>query len=244
MSFAASTKTGWLLYRMTTVILIASPHIWRRAKKVTQGNNYVRTSPRMPSKRVVRALSVGEEGQWLISVRDISLDGVGLTTRRAFPIGSILTLELSMRSGMVCRTARVKNLRPSPTKGWIIGCLFVEPLSAGDIVVQDLSRQQPKRERRSKPRFSVHYAKGQCRVLNMLIEGPWQMTVHNVSETGIGLIAERPFKAGMILSVELPGQPHAAASLRVVHSSKQQGNWLIGCEFPKRLSIQEVRALT
>lgn len=211
---------------------------------MTQGNEYVRTSPRMPSKRVVRALSVGEEGQWLISVRDISLDGVGLTTRKAFPIGSILALELSMRSGMVCRTARVKNLRSSPSKGWIVGCLFVEPLSAGDVVVQELSRLQPTRERRSKPRFSAHHAKGQCRVLSMVIEGPWPMTIQNVSETGIGLIADRPFKAGMTLSVELPIWPQAPASLRVVHSSKQRGHWLVGCEFPKRLTIQEVRALT
>lgn len=81
-------------------------------------------------------------------------------------------------------------------------------------------------------------------MLNMTIEGPWQMMIHNVSETGIGLIADRPFKAGMILSVELPGQPQKVTSLRVAHSSKQRGNWLIGCVFPKRLSLEEIRALT
>jgi hypothetical protein len=239
-------RLGQLIDHAGTVTLGTPSYPGGEANKVTQGKEYLRASPRTPSrsKQLVRALSVGEEGQWLISVRDISLDGVGLATRRAFPIGSILALELPMRSGMVCRTARVKNLRASATKGWIVGCLFVVPLSVGDIVVQESSRQQPTRERRSKPRYSARYERGQCRVLSMIIEGPWLMMVHNVSETGIGLIADRPFKAGMMLSVELPGQPQATMSLRVVHSSKQPGNWLIGCAFPRRLSVQEVRALT
>jgi hypothetical protein len=199
----------------------------------------------MPShlKQLVRVLSVGEDAPWVIAVRDISLDGVGLVTRKPFPIDAILTLELPMRSGTVCRAARVKNLRSTPSKGWIVGCLFVEPLAPGDIIVRPLSRP-PTRERRSKPRYTAHCERGQCRVLSMKIEGPWNMLVQNVSETGIGLVSERPFKAGMTLTIELPGQLQELTSLRVVHSSKHGKSWLIGCTFARRLSPQELRALT
>jgi hypothetical protein len=145
---------------------------------------------------------------------------------------------------MVCRNARVKNLRATRNGGWAVGCLFIDPLAAGDIVVQE-SRHAPKPtyERRSKPRYSTRFERGQCRVLNMFIEGPWEMVVHNVSESGIGLIADRPFKPGMILFVQMPGHEEPS-SLRVAHSSKHGKAWLVGCEFGQPLSRQELRALT
>jgi hypothetical protein len=205
----------------------------------------------MPSrlKQLLRVLSVGEEGQWLVSVKDISLEGVGLVSRRPFPIGSVIALELQLRNAMLCRSARVRNLRSTgerrgvnPT--WTVGCLFVEPLSAGDIAIRETPGPQPNKERRGKPRYSARFEKGQCRVNSMVIEGPWEMKVQNVSETGIGLVSDRPFKAGMFLTVELPGSPPQPMMLRVVHASKQLRTWLVGCEFPRRLTTQEMRALT
>lgn len=212
---------------------------------MSQENHESRRAQRVPSrvKRVVRVLSVREVGQWLIAMRDISLEGVGVYSRRPFPIGSILTLELPMRSGTVCRTARVKNLRASAERGWIVGCLFVEGLATGDIVVQRAA-QAPGQERRGKPRYSTQHERGQCRVFDMTIEGPWDMTVHNVSETGMGLISDRPFKAGMTLAVQLPGELQEPTSLQVAHSSKRRDKWLVGCAFPKPISEYDVQCLT
>ena len=214
-----------------------------KSETVSQERRDGRASQRIPSRvtRVVRVLSVREEGQWLISMRDISLEGVGIYSRRPFPIGSILNLELPMRLGTVCRSASVKNLRQSSERGWIAGCCFTEPLAPGDIAVQLYHTE--KSERRSKPRYSARHERGQCRVFSMTIEGPWDITVHDVSETGIGLISYRPFKAGMTLSVELP-QLQEITSLRVVHSSKRQARWLVGCIFPRRISEYELRCLT
>jgi hypothetical protein len=196
-------------------------------------------------KRLIRVLSVREEGPWLISMRDISLEGAGLYSRRPFPIDSIVTLELPMRSGTVCRGARVKNLRPSVERGWIVGCLFIEALSPGDIVIQRASRpSMNNRERRNQPRYNTQHERGQCRVFNMTIEGPWDMVIHNVSETGIGLVSDRPFKAGMTLAVQLPGKLQEPTSLQVVHSSKHRGKWLVGCVFPRPISEHDVQCLT
>lgn len=228
---------------------LSSRRWWPRGsgetKTVTQEPNNGRVARRVPSrvKRLVRVRSVHEEGQWLIGLRDISLEGVGIYSRRPFPIDSIVTLELPMRSGTVCRTARVKNLRASAERGWIVGCLFLEALVEGDLAVQRSSRA-PTRERRSKPRYSAQHERGQCRVFSMVIEGPWEMAIHNVSETGIGLISDRPFKAGMTLSVDLPGDGQEPTSLRVAHASKRQGKWLVGCAFPKPISEYEVQCLT
>jgi hypothetical protein len=76
----------------------------------------------------------------------------------------------------------------------------------------------------------------------------WQAQIRDISNAGIGLILNRRFTPGTILSVELPTTHSGSVILqlaRVVHASPQaDGRWLIGCEFAKQLSDDDLASLT
>ena len=85
-------------------------------------------------------------------------------------------------------------------------------------------------------------------------EGGWMATVLNVSSDGIGLIANRPFKPGMILTVELPvnGQGPKRTTARLVrithgkpHPKNRLGNqtWILGGVFVEKLTRMEIERL-
>jgi hypothetical protein len=210
----------------------------------------LRTSERRPSRlqQPVNVLRATQEGQWLVTVRDISMDGIGLAINEPFPIGAILTIELPAPNGLAPRLLRVKNARQNPgNTWWTVGCAFAQSLTLEE--VEFLRKKTPflvpPRERRSKVRHTTRL-KQPCRVLRMTIEGPWPLSIRNVSETGIGLIGERPFKAGALLTVELPAKPKPKpALLRVVYTRKQpeSGWWVIGCAFAKKITSAEVDGL-
>jgi hypothetical protein len=72
-------------------------------------------------------------------------------------------------------------------------------------------------------------------------------SVRNVSTTGIGLCARQPLKAGTVLIITLRTPRHHLSRplpVRVMHSTLQAaGDWLIGCQFVRRLSDQDLQAL-
>jgi hypothetical protein len=88
----------------------------------------------------------------------------------------------------------------------------------------------------------------QCRLIRVRQEGPWLVTMHNVSHSGIGFVAERPFDAGSFLEVSLPSirrsrlQPRL---VRITHARQQAGSaeWLLGAVFLRPLSEQELQVL-
>jgi hypothetical protein len=93
-----------------------------------------------------------------------------------------------------------------------------------------------------------------CRIKSASEEGGWRATVLNVSLDGIGLVANRPFKPGMLLTVELPvdGQDlkrTAPRLVRVTHSKPHPNNrlgnqtWVLGGIFVKKLTRMELDAL-
>ena len=87
-----------------------------------------------------------------------------------------------------------------------------------------------------------------CRLTRVTAEGSWLATVRNVSGKGIGLIANRPFRQGMVLSVELPGKGGKygkARLLKVSHARPQAGNkwWVLGGAFYSKLSKEELAGL-
>ena len=93
-----------------------------------------------------------------------------------------------------------------------------------------------------------------CRIRSAIEEGGWMATVLNVSSDGIGLIANRPFKPGMILTVELPvnGQGPKRTTARLVrithgkpHPNNRMGNqtWILGGVFVKKLTRMELEGL-
>jgi hypothetical protein len=64
---------------------------------------------------------------WQADVRNISLGGVALATRRRFEPGAILDIELAGPDGEPVRTllARVVRVREQEDGLWLIGCRFI-----------------------------------------------------------------------------------------------------------------------
>jgi hypothetical protein len=73
----------------------------------------------------------------------------------------------------------------------------------------------------------------------------WLGKLHNISTGGLALILKKRFEPGTVLIVEL-GVDRAVGSVtvRVVHTTlSTKGRWIIGCEFLRPLSDEEVQAL-
>jgi hypothetical protein len=67
--------------------------------------------------------------------------------------------------------------------------------------------------------------------------------VHNISTNGIGLLLTQSPATGTLLNVELPGRAIINRVAKVVHSSRTQGGWLVGCTLDSPLSELEIDAL-
>ena len=98
------------------------------------------------------------------------------------------------------------------------------------------------RERRSAPRYSLIQ---RCFAKPAAVpesEG-WRCIVYNISLAGIGVTLPLPLKPGALIRIEpwnLPGVKPVQA--RVVRASPLEFVWLCGCEFPTRLTDDELQA--
>ena len=70
--------------------------------------------------------------------------------------------------------------------------------------------------------------------------------LRNISLGGISLRVDRPFEPGDLLSVELPGateQSRCTALACVIHASPEaEGGWILGCNFARELSEEDLVA--
>ena len=104
-----------------------------------------------------------------------------------------------------------------------------------------------KSERRTKARRPTR-VKLPCRVRRATGEGPWNATIRNLSEDGIGLIADRQYKPNMLLAVEFPNrnQTYSRPKLfKVTHAAAQSGGkwWVFGGTFASPLTAEELNSL-
>jgi hypothetical protein len=67
--------------------------------------------------------------------------------------------------------------------------------------------------------------------------------VQNVSLHGIGLLLSYPVPTDTILEIEVQGRSTVSRFARVVHSTKQEGGWLVGCTLNNSLSVAELERL-
>ena len=109
-----------------------------------------------------------------------------------------------------------------------------------------LSRGAPWSRRAARRRCSLPVST--CRRVRVKVDGPWLVTMHNVSHQGLGLISEQSFPPGTILKVDLPSlnRRHLAPKLiRVTHSAPHPGGegWVLGGVFLRRLSEEELQVL-
>jgi len=103
-------------------------------------------------------------------------------------------------------------------------------------------------------RTTVRYPspqKNPARLTRATGDGPWLVRVRNVSADGVGLIANHPFKKGMLLTIELPtkngnGQRFGIPKqIKITHATAQSNNgwWVFGGVFSSRLTKEELEAL-
>ena len=90
--------------------------------------------------------------------------------------------------------------------------------------------------------------KNPARLTRATGEGPWLVRIRNISAEGIGLIANHPFKRGMLLTIELPtktGKLGLPKQIKITHASPQGSNgwWVFGGVFSNELSKDELESL-
>jgi hypothetical protein len=78
--------------------------------------------------------------------------------------------------------------------------------------------------------------------------GEWlALRVHNISATGIGLVTPHRLRPGTVLVIRLASRTRGVSRpmvVRVMHvTAHEDGGWLTGAEFVRRLSAEALREL-
>lgn len=204
------------------------------------------------SKYRCRLKRATEEGAWMATVQNISAEGIGLIANRPFKRGMSLTLELPGSGTQLSKPVLVHVCHAEQQQGskfWALGGTFSRQLTRDE--VDSLRSKSPSIVPHNEQRTTVRHTtrlKSPCPVIRVAEEGPWFATIRNVSEDGIGLISNRPFRNGVLLTVELPdrrgdlGKPRL---LRLTNVRAQPGKqwWVLGGAFLSKLTTDEVDGL-
>src|SRR5271156_6224179 len=157
---------------------------------------------RIPVKlRVQARLSrVTEEGVWMATIRNISLEGIGLMVNRSVRLGMFLTVEIPSRPPVMRKPILVRVTHARAHTGgqwWNLGGQFVRKLTKEELDI--LTARQPvigpPVERRTSARLTTKF-KTACPLIRATEEGPWWASVRNVSLRGVSIIVNRPFRKG------------------------------------------------
>jgi hypothetical protein len=114
--------------QMIPVASADGPH---RPKQERRTSLRFLVSPENGCQPVAAFLPEHPEVGWFGQLRNISLGGAGLLLARAFGTGTLLTLQWSDPVPGKPHTfpVRVIHARRDGTRGWLIGCEFLHPLS-------------------------------------------------------------------------------------------------------------------
>jgi hypothetical protein len=217
-----------------------------------------RAANRQPSrcKLPCRVLRLTEEGPWTATVRNISAEGIGLVANRPFGRGTLITVELPSGANGEGEPRLVKVTHSRPQVGnprwWVLGGFFARRLGR-DVLARICARAPAilrQAERRTTARHTTRL-KAPCRLVRASEEGPWQVSIRNVSSKGIGLISNRAFRPGSVLTVELPllANQHVRQAeprlVRITHVRPQSSGkwWVLGGLFARPLTREEVDGL-
>jgi len=206
---------------------------------------------RMPCKLKVQArlIRVTQEGVWLATIRNISLEGIGLMVNRCAQRGMFLTVEIPSRPPIMRKPAlmQVVHARANASgQWWNVGGQFVHKLTKDELDVL-IARQpaiNPPVERRTSARFTTKF-KTAFPLIRVTEEGPWWVSVRDVSLRGVSLIVNRPFHTGSYATIELPNEAGGLGQSRLLcikHVHAQPGNqwWVVGGQFLVKLTREEL----
>jgi PilZ domain len=206
---------------------------------------------RIPCKLKVqsRLVRVTEEGVWLATIRNISLEGIGLMVNRCTQRGMFLTVEIPSRPPLMRKPALVHVVHARAHPGgqwWNVGGQFVHKLTKDELDVLRARQPaiNPPVERRTSARFTTKFNTA-FPLIRVTEEGPWWVSVRDVSLRGVSLIVNRPFRTGSYATLELPTKAGGLGQSRLMcikHIHVQPGNhwWVIGGQFVNKLTREEL----
>jgi hypothetical protein len=99
-----------------------------------------------------------------------------------------------------------------------------------------------KKEHRAWPRYAGRF-KTYCQSIKEDDELLWSVEIKDLSRQGLRLLSHRRFEPGTILRIGLIHENAGLLVARAVRATQTpEGDWSIGCSFPKKLNDEEVRA--
>jgi hypothetical protein len=191
---------------------------------------------------------VVEEGPWEVIVLMVSAAAVRLLVNQPFRVGMHIAVDLPDETG-ACpgRLLRLTLVKPHPPRDeQVMDGVFFKELTPREVELARAKLTLPPRiVPGSKP--PAPGWKTACRLVRVRHEGPWLITMLDVSQSGIGLLTDRPLESGTFLQIELPSirRKHLKPRLvRVTHSKPQPGGeWAVGGVFLRGLTEEELQVL-
>jgi hypothetical protein len=99
-----------------------------------------------------------------------------------------------------------------------------------------------KKENRAWPRYPGRF-KTYCQSIKEGDELLWSVQVKDLSRQGLKLLSHRRFEPGTILRIGIIHEKGRVLMARAVHATQTpEGDWSIGCTFPKKIDEEEMRA--
>lgn len=118
--------------------------------------------------------------------------------------------------------------------------------------MSELSASKPTgSERRASVRYPCSEesfsADNSCRPITAHRNESWSATVRDLSTGGVGIVVNRRFEPGTLLSIELQDAEQTVNRILLVRVvrvlSEDDGRWLLGCAFTAKLTEGELLAL-
>jgi c-di-GMP-binding flagellar brake protein YcgR len=182
-------------------------------------------------------------------IRDVSRGGIKLVVNRSFQAGALLSVQLPAAEGHPAITvlACVVYVNALEADEWALGCNFARQLTDDELRLFGAARQRPaKPDSRTWARFPTNVEARYYSILDAELT-PRSARVVNISASGVALLTDHEVKAGTLLSAELQGESHAALLTIlacVVHViARADGQWLLGCDFIRELTEQDMETL-
>jgi head-tail adaptor len=182
-------------------------------------------------------------------IRNVSLGGVNLLSDRPIEPGQMLSMELPRKEKSTSTNvlACVVHCALEKEGQWSLGCTFSRELPAEDL--EELggrrNRDAPPDKRQWK-RFQTNVtAAFQLAATDDRTQHPGK--VLDISASGVRLLTDRFVENGSLLSVELhnaDGSTERTMLACIVHILQQNdGQWILGCNFIRSLSDEDLDAL-
>jgi hypothetical protein len=117
--------------------------------------------------------------------------------------------------------------------------------------MSDVSDKSSGRERRASVRYSCSEdsfsSTNPCRPITSPQKENWSAAVRDLSTGGIGLVVNRRFEMGTLLTVDLHDATQTSTRsllVRVVRVNQETNNhWVLGCAFTSKMSESELLGL-